>query len=172
MSSFITLIVDEKTSHLRELVVNQKSKRPRPRRNNSIGRSGNNHLLKSSNFKSRDYNHNNYKTEYSTSRYDYTTSRYEYITHTYKNTSPRYEYNSPRYDNSARVYEYSTPKYDYNARGYDHIKIKPFISKPIGTVTPNLKSFIENLCNTSGPEVSIIVLFTTLFIIIILLNIF
>lgn len=144
MSSFITLIVDKKTSHLRELVVNQKSKRPRLRRNNFVGRSGNNHLLKSSNFKSRDYNHNNYKTGHSTSRYEYTSTRFEH----------------------------STPKYDYNARGYDHIKIKPLSSKPIGTVTPNLKSFIENLCNTSGPEVSIIVLFTTLYIIIILLNTF
>ncbi|XP_008185199.1 uncharacterized protein LOC100158689 [Acyrthosiphon pisum] len=126
MSSFITLIVDEKTSHLRELVVNQKSKRPRPRKNNSTGRSGsNNHLLKSANFKSRVYNHNNYKTEYSTSRYD----------------------------SSARGYEHRTSKYDYNARGYDHIKIKPLSSKPIGTVTPELKSFIENLCNTSGTEI-------------------
>lgn len=144
MSSFITLIVDEKTSHLRELVVNQKSKRYRPRRNNFSGRSGNNHLLKSANLKSRDYNHSYRKTEYSTSRY---------------------EYNTPRY-------EYSTPKYDYNARGYDHIKIKPLSSKPIGIVTPNLKKFIEDLCNTSGSEVSFIVLFITLYIIVFLLNVF
>jgi len=164
MSSFITLIVGEKTTHLRELVVNQKPKRTRPRRNNSIGRSGNNHLLRSANFKSRDYNHhNNYKTEYSTSRHEYANTRYEHT---------RHGYTSPRYDNSTRRYEHSTPKYDHNARGYDHIKIKPLSSKPIGTVTPDLKSFIENLCNTSGPEVSIIVLFTTLYIIIFLLNIF
>lgn len=130
MSSFITLVVDEKTSHLRELVVNQKTKKSRPRRNNSFGRSGNNHLLKSANIKSRDYNHNNHRTEYST----------------------------PRYDNNARRYEYSTPRYDYSARGYDHIKIKSINTK-LGTVTPSLKSFIVNLCNTSGPEVSFIFLF-------------
>ncbi|XP_022169440.1 uncharacterized protein LOC111033146 isoform X1 [Myzus persicae] len=129
MNSLITLIVDEKTSHLRELVVNQKSKKQRPRRNYSSGRSGNNHLLKSSNFKSHDYNHNNHRPDYSTSRY--------------KNCSPSYDY-------SARGYEYSN-RNGNSARGYDHVKTKSY-TKPIGIVTPNLRSFIENLCNTSGSE--------------------
>jgi len=159
MSSFITLIVDEKTSHFRELVVNQRSKRSRPRRNNSFGRSSNNHFLKSANFKSRDYNQNNHRTEYITPRYEYTTTRYDYSTPKHDNSARRYENSTSRYANSARGYEYSTPRYDYNARGYDHIKIKSLSTKPPGTVTPSLKSFIENLCNTSGPEVSFIVLF-------------
>lgn len=165
MSSFITLIVDEKTSHLRELVVNQKSKRCRPRRNNFSGRCGNNHLLKSANPKSRDYNHNNRRTEYSTSRYAYNTPRHDI-------SAREYEYSTSRYDKNIHAYEYSTPKYDYNARGYDHIKIKLLSSKPIGIVTPNLKKFIEDLCNTSGSEVSFIVSFTTSYIILFLLNVF
>jgi len=139
MNSLITLIVDEKTSHLRELVVNQKSKKQRPRRNNYSGRSGNNHM--SSNFKSRDYNHNHHRTENNTSRYEYSNGYY----------------------NSG--FEYSVPKYDHSARGYDHVKIKSH-SKPSGTVTPNLRSFIENLCNNSDSEVSFILLFTTVAIII------
>jgi len=152
MNSLITLIVDEKTSHLRELVVNQKSKKPRLRKNNSSGRSGNNHMFKSSNFKSRDHNYNNHITE--------------------NNTSILYGYGTPRYDysiyNSSRGYEYGSHRYDNSARGYDHVKIKSH-SKSAGTVTPNLRSFIENLCNTSGSEVSFIVLFKTLAVIIFLL---
>ncbi|XP_015370255.1 PREDICTED: uncharacterized protein LOC107166201 [Diuraphis noxia] len=134
MNSLVTLIVDEKTSHLRELVVNQKSKKQRSRRNNSSGRGGNNYMYKSSNFKSRDYNYNTHITE---------------------NNSSMYEYTAPRCDNSihnsSRGYEYGSHRYDNSARGYDHVKIKP-LSKTPGTVTPNLRSFIENLCNTSGSE--------------------
>jgi len=148
MNSLVTLIVDEKTSHLRELVVNQKTKKQRPRRNNSSGRSGKNHMLKSSKFKSRDYNYNNNLTENNTSIYEYTTPRYDNSIY-----------------NSSLGYIYGSHKYDNSARGYDYVKIKSH-SKPSGTVTPNLRSFIENLCNTSGSEVSFIVLFTILGIII------
>lgn len=120
MNSIITLIVGEKTSHLRELVVNQKTKKQRHRKNISTLRSSNNHSLKSANYKSRVNNHNNHRNE--------------------STISTKYEYNTPRYDTSAR--------------GYDHIKIKSVNSKPNGTVTTNLKSGVESLCNTS--EVSFV----------------
>lgn len=53
MNSFITLIVSKKTSHLRELVVNQKIK-SRPKRNTSSVRSANYQLLKPDDKKSHD----------------------------------------------------------------------------------------------------------------------
>ncbi|KAL5236605.1 hypothetical protein ACI65C_004015 [Semiaphis heraclei] len=134
MNSLLTLIVDEKTSHLRELVVNQKTKKQRPRRNNSSGRSGKNHMLKFSNFKSRDYNYNNRINENNTSIYEYITPKCDYII-----------------PNSSLGCIYSSHTYDNSARGYDYVKIQSH-SKPSGTVTPNLRSFIENLCNTSGSE--------------------
>ncbi|XP_025202194.1 LOW QUALITY PROTEIN: uncharacterized protein LOC112599489 [Melanaphis sacchari] len=127
-NSFITLIVDKKTSHLRELVVNQKTKKQRPKRNIFTTRTNNNHLLKSANFKSRVNNHNNYRNEY---------------------TSSRYEYNTPRYESSSSRYESSTPRNDNSARGYDHVRIKSFNSKSNGIVTPNLKNCIENLFSTT-----------------------
>jgi hypothetical protein len=183
MNSFITLIVDQKTSHLRELVVNQKTKRQRPKRNTSTLRSSNNHMPKCSNYRSR-YNNNHrneyttpirsefntsrneYSTsrnEYSTSRNEYSTSRNEYSTPRNEYSTSRNEYSTPRNDYSTPRKEYSTPRSDTSARGYDHVKIKSFNSKPKGTVTTNLRSSIENLCNTS--EVSF---FTTLPIIIFL----
>jgi len=171
MNSLITLIADEKTSHLRELVINQKSKRQRPRRNYSSGKSFDNHLLKSSNFKSRDYNHISHRTDYNTSRYKSSILRNKYTTPRYDNSAHGYVYNAPRYNYSACGYEYSTSRYDYSARGYDHVKTKSY-SKPTGTVTPNLRSCIEDLCNTSGSEVSFIVLSLILTIIILLLHIF
>lgn len=145
MSSFITLIVDKKTSHIRELVIKQKSKNQRPRRNISSERNGHsnhNHSLKSDNFKSRSYNYNKRRTEHS---------------------APKYKYSTLRHD-------YATTGYENSARGHDHVKIKCIDSKPIGTVTQNLRNCVENLCNTS--EVSFIVLLTTLTIIIFLLYIF
>ncbi|CAH1731463.1 unnamed protein product [Aphis gossypii] len=129
MNSIITLIVGEKTSHLRELVINQKTKKQRPRRNISTLRSNNNHLLKSANYKSRVKNHNNHRNE--------------------STISTRYEYNTPKYDYRSPRYEYSTPRYDTSARGYDHVKTKSVNSKFNGTVTTNLRSGVENLCNTS-----------------------
>ncbi len=127
MNSTVTLIVGEKTSHLRELVVNQKTKNQRPRRNISTLRSSNNHLPNSANYNSRVNNLDNRKHEYT--------------------ISTTYEYNTPRY-------EKSTQRYDTNARGYDRVKIKSVNSKPNGTVTTNLRIGVENLCNTS--EVSVV----------------
>ncbi|XP_026816464.1 uncharacterized protein LOC113555992 isoform X2 [Rhopalosiphum maidis] len=121
LNSFIILIVDQKTSHLRELVVNQKTKRQRPKRNTPTLRS-NNHMPKSANFRSRSNNYNNHRNEYT--------------------TPTRSEFNTLRN-------EYSTLRSDTTARGYDHIKIKSFNSKPKGSVTTNLRNSIENLCNTS-----------------------
>jgi len=162
MNSFITLIVDQKTSHLRELVVNQKTKRQRPKRNTSTLRSSNNHVPKCSNYRSR-YN-NNHRNEYTTlTRSEFNTPRNEYSTPRNEYSTPRNEYSTPRNEFSTPRKEYSTPRSDTSARGYDHVKIKSFNSKPKGTVTTNLKSSIENLCNTL--EVSF---FTTLTIIIFL----
>uniref|UniRef100_A0A2S2PA58 Tudor domain-containing protein 1 n=2 Tax=Schizaphis graminum TaxID=13262 RepID=A0A2S2PA58_SCHGA len=129
MNSFITLIVDQKTSHLRELVVNQKTKKQRPKRHISTPRSSNNHMPKSANFKSRFNNSNNHRNDYT--------------------TPTRSEFNTPRNEYSTPTNVYSTPRSDTSARGYDHVKIKSFNSKPKGTVTTNLRSSIENLCNTS-----------------------
>jgi len=127
MNSFVTLIVDEKTSHLRKLVKNQKTKTHRNKRNISALRSSNNHLMNSTNYNSRVNNLGDQRNEYT--------------------ISTTYEYNTPRYENS-------TPKYDTNARGYDHVKIKSVNSKPNSTVTTNLRGSVENLCNTS--EVSLV----------------
>jgi len=124
MHSFITVIVDKKTSHLRELVVNQKTKKPRPKRYISSPRGGSN---RSANFNSRDY-----------------------------------------YNNNNHRNEYSTPKNDNSARGYNHIKFKSSSPKPCGTVTTELREYIENLLNTS--EVSFMVLFTTIIVIIFIIK--
>ncbi|XP_050063063.1 uncharacterized protein LOC126552407 [Aphis gossypii] len=122
MNSFVTLIVDEKTSHLRELVVNQKTKKQRPKKNISTLRSSNNHLPTSANYKFCVNNLDNQRNEYT--------------------ISTIHKYNTPRYENS-------TPRYATNARGYDRVKLKSVNSKPNGTVTTRLRSDVENLCNTS-----------------------
>jgi len=122
MNSFITLIVDEKTSHLRELVVNQKTKKQRPKRNISTLRSSNNHLPNSANYNFFVNNLDNQRNEYT--------------------VSTSHEYNTPRYENS-------TPRYATNTRGYDRVKLKSVNSKPNGIVTTKLRSDVENLCNAS-----------------------
>ncbi|KAE9528672.1 hypothetical protein AGLY_012247 [Aphis glycines] len=122
MNSFVTLIVDEKISHLRELVVNQKTKKQRPKKNISTLRSSNNHLPNSANYKFYVNNLDNQRNEYT--------------------ISTTYEYNTPRYENS-------TPRYASNACGYDRVKFKSVNSKPNGTVTTKLRSDVENLCNAS-----------------------
>ncbi|CAH1731461.1 unnamed protein product [Aphis gossypii] len=77
MNSFVTLIVDEKTSHLRELVVNQKTKKQRPKKNISTLRSSNNHLPTSANYKFCVNNLDNQRNEYTISTtHKYSTPRY------------------------------------------------------------------------------------------------
>ncbi|XP_050066598.1 uncharacterized protein LOC126555758 [Aphis gossypii] len=106
MNSFVTLIVDEKTSHLRELVVNQKQKSSVLKKNISTLRSRNNHLPKSANYKFCVNNLDNQRNDYTIS-----TTR---------------EYNTPRYENSTPSSAKSTQSYEmyYSNRISDTIKVK------------------------------------------------
>ncbi|CAH1731459.1 unnamed protein product [Aphis gossypii] len=98
MNSFVTLIVDEKTSHLRELVVNQKTKKQRPKKNISTLRSSNNHLPNSANYKFCVNNLDNQRNEYTIS------TTHEYNTPSSVKSTQSYEmYDSDRISDTMKV---------------------------------------------------------------------
>lgn len=78
MYSVIKLILHEKTSHLRELVVKQKNKRGHNKKKFRSEKSSYNCMLKSSNVNSHDYNLNNHKT-HSTPKLDYRARGYDHV---------------------------------------------------------------------------------------------
>lgn len=75
MMSTIRLIVDKKTLHLRNLVVNQKSKRSKNRNFKKSYNTHYGHTYYHDNFNNRDYNvhmsNNKYKNNYNVRGYDY-----------------------------------------------------------------------------------------------------
>lgn len=126
MHSSIKLIVDEKTSHLRELIVNQKvSKRKRSK------------LNPRKHFSSASYKHNSLKWSAIT-KYANT------------NSNSSYNYNTHGHDLKTSEYGNNACAYDHNARGYDYIRQKSANDqKPKGIVTNELQKHIENLCTSS-----------------------
>lgn len=94
MSSSIKLITNEKTSHLRELVINQKNKKSSK---NNLSNKRNKHIYYNANKCSK--------------------TNKNFITNAYEcgNTVP---------DSNARVHNNSTCTIDYNCRGYDYVKRK------------------------------------------------
>lgn len=127
MRSSIKLIADQKTSHLRELIVKQKVniKRRRSRSSSKKYFSSTSYkydLPKSSN-KSKFVNAKNY------SSHNYNTSRVHLDIKTLENSNNAY----------------------VNARGYDYIRKKSVENLKLkGIVTIELREGIENLCTSSS----------------------
>lgn len=134
MSSPIKLITDEKTSHLRELIVNQKSKKSRKynKRNNL----NSNYTCKTNT--SDNYSTNNHKLlNCNSTAYNYDNSA----------SASRYNFHKTSVSNYNGS-DFGTYVDNFNARGYDYVYKRTSNSQK-GYVTNKLKKCIENLCNNS-----------------------
>jgi len=138
MNSIIKLVVDDKSSHLRDLVVNQKNQKTRKKE-----------------FPNKSYHFNNM---YNTNIKKCSTPNF-YIPNHISNAF--YEYNNNasacRHVNNTPVSDYNASKYNnstydashYKPRGYNFVKKKPYNSQK-GVVTKELQKYIKQLCNSSS----------------------
>lgn len=129
-STPVKRVVNDKTAHLRELIVNQKNKKPRFKR----------HFSSKSNLNSVYINNNYYNNKNNNNNIN----------------SYNYNYNKPS-TNSIHKNKYENS--DYSARGYNNIKHKMFSSpKNKGFVTDELQKQIEEIAKRPGVNFNIVIL--------------
>lgn len=125
MNSFVTVIVNDKTEHIRNLVVNQKNKKKRFRKN----------------FKRNCDNSPNSKMNY-----NYGKCQFNYNKNGYNSTT--FKYNT--HQTNAKAYRSNGYNYKYKVCGYDYIKNNLLETpKTVGFVTAELQKCVEDLCINS-----------------------